>query len=223
MAEKLAKEIIEQYRKLDTSSVTDALDKQGIAGGLLGIKAVVEGTRLCGQAFTVHYIPCGTVKGTVGDFLDDVDEGEVVVIDNSGRDYCTVWGDIMSQTAKKSSIEGTLIDGVCRDVKTIRDIEYPVFSKGIYMMTGKDRVEVDAVNINVAISGVKVCPGDLMLADENGAVCVPLSVVEKTLEIAQAIEQVENQIVKEVVENGKSLKQARKESGYHNLQTHSEE
>ena len=88
---------------MDTSSITDALDKQGIAGGLLGIKEVVAGTTLCGQAFT-----CGVVKGTVGDFLDDAQVGDVVVIDNSGREYCTVWGDIMSQVAKQKGIAGTL-------------------------------------------------------------------------------------------------------------------
>lgn len=215
---RLPMEIIEEYKKLDTSSVTDALDKQGIDGGLLGIKAVVEGTTLCGQAFTVHYVPCGTVKGNVGDFLDDVQAGDVVVVDNSGREYCTVWGDIMSQVAKQKGIAGTVIDGVCRDVKTILEIKYPIFTKGVYMMTGKDRVEVDAVNIPVGISGVKVSPGDLILADENGTVCVPLSVVEKTLEIAKSIEETERRIVN-AVKAGKSLKEARAEMGYHTLQT----
>jgi len=80
--------IIEAFKKLDTTSVSDALDRLGITGGLLGIKPVVNDTTICGQAFTVHYVPCGSVKGTVGDFLDDVKPGQVVVIDNSGRDYC---------------------------------------------------------------------------------------------------------------------------------------
>ena len=62
------------------------------------------------------YTPCGEVKGTVGDFLDDVEPGQVIVIDNGGRDYCTVWGDIMAVTAKAMGIEGTVIDGVCRDI-----------------------------------------------------------------------------------------------------------
>jgi 4-hydroxy-4-methyl-2-oxoglutarate aldolase len=215
---RLPVETIEEYKKMDTSAITDALDKQGIDGGLLGIKSVVEGTTLCGQAFTVHYVPCGTVKGTVGDFLDDVQAGDVIVIDNSGREYCTVWGDIMSQVATQKLIAGTVIDGVCRDVKVIREVKYPVFSKGVYMMTGKDRVEVDAVNIPVGISGVKVCPGDLIVADENGAVCVPLSVVEKTLEITKSIEVTERRIV-DAVKSGKSLKEARAEMGYHALQT----
>lgn len=213
--------ILEAFKELDTSSLTDALDKQGIAGGLLGIKAVVPGTRLCGQAFTVQYIPCGQTKGNVGDFLDDVPQGHVVVIDNGGRQYCTVWGDIMSQVAEWKGVAGTVIDGVCRDVKTIQDLKYPIFTKGNYMMTGKDRVEVASINEPVSISSVKVCPGDLIVADKNGAVCIPLQVVETTLQIAQSIEAKEQQIVA-LVKSGKTLKEARAQMGYHHLQTHEE-
>lgn len=80
---------------MDTASISDAMDKLGIHCGLLEIQAVVEENKICGEAFTVHYIPCGMDKGNVGDFIDDVEPGQVVVIDNSGRTYCTVWGDII--------------------------------------------------------------------------------------------------------------------------------
>jgi len=214
----LSQAVIDGFKELDTSCITDAMSKLGVAGGLLGIKPVVAGTTFCGQAFTVHYVPCGISKGTVGDFLDDVPAGAVVVIDNSGRTHCTVWGDIMSQVAKVKGIAGTLIDGVCRDVKVIREIQYPIFSKGYYMMTGKDQVEVDAVNVPVGISGVKVTPGDLIVADENGAICVPFEMAEKVLALARSIEETEAGIVA-AVKAGKTLKEARKDSGYHTLQT----
>ena len=77
------------------------MDKIGIPCGLLGIHAVVPGKHICGRAFTVHYVPNGVVKGNVGDFLDDVQPGQVVVIDNGGRLYCTVWGDIMTFVATR--------------------------------------------------------------------------------------------------------------------------
>ncbi len=136
---KLDASIIERYKKLDTTSVSDAVDKLGLGPcGLLHVRSVIPGTMICGQAFTVHYTPCGQVAGTVGDFLDDVEPGQVVVIDNAGRDYCTVWGDIMSATAQLKKVAGTVIDGVCRDVPAIRKMAYPVFSVGCYMVTGKD-------------------------------------------------------------------------------------
>lgn len=89
----------------------------------------------------MQYIPCGQTKGNVGDFLDDVLQGHVVVIDNGGRQYCTVWGDIMSQVAEWKVLPVRSSTGYA-GMKTIQDLKYPIFTKGNYMMTGKDRVEV---------------------------------------------------------------------------------
>lgn len=220
MSEKkrLSPELIEQFKNYDTPSVSDAMDRLGLTGGLLGIKAVVPGTKLCGQAFTVHYTACGQVHGTVGDFLDDVDPGEVVVIDNGGRLHCTVWGDIMSYYASTHRIAGTIIDGVCRDIPTIYDLKYPIFTKGTYMVTGKDRVYVDSVNTPVSVSNVQVLPGDLMLADDSGAVVIPYDHAEAVLKVAQEIEMKE-QLIRDELKKGSSLKEARKLAGYHSLQT----
>lgn len=214
-------QIIERLEKLDVASVSDAMDKIGIPCGLLGIHAVVPGKHICGRAFTVHYVPNGMVKGNVGDFLDDVQPGQVVVIDNGGRLYCTVWGDIMTFVATRKGIAGTVIDGVCRDIPGIKENDYPIFTKSTYMVTGKDRVTVDYVNKPVAISGVQVCPNDIILADDTGAVCIPDAVAEKVADIAESIEKTEQAIIAEV-KNGSTLKDARAKLGYHHLQTHEE-
>lgn len=139
--------MVEEFRQMDTCCLSDAMDRLGIPCGLEGIKPVNPDSALCGRAFTVHYVPCGTVKGTVGDFLDDVKPGEVVVIDNGGRTWCTVWGDLMSIAATHKGIAGTVIDGVCRDLPTVHKLNYNIFTKGHYMVTGKDRVEVDQINV----------------------------------------------------------------------------
>ncbi|MCI9442324.1 MAG: RraA family protein [Ruminococcus sp.] len=215
---KLDKAIIEEYKKLDSTSISDAMDKIGIPSGLYGIKPITPGTVMCGQAFTVRYVPCGEIKGTVGDFLDDVEPGQVCVLDNGGRDYCTVWGDIMAMTASLKGIAGTLIYGVCRDIKDIHKIKYPIFSNGFYMVTGKDRVEVAAINEPVTVAGIKVCPGDLIFGDDTGALAVPFDKVEKVLEIAKEIERKED-IIRSHVKNGLSLREARARTGYHHLQT----
>jgi regulator of RNase E activity RraA len=211
-------DLIKAFRELDTTSVSDALDRLGISGGLLGIKPIVPGVTMCGPAFTVHYVPCGVVKGTVGDFLDDVEPGQVVVIDNAGREYCTVWGDLMSLTASRKGVAGTVIDGVCRDISGIRELRYPIFTKGFYMVTGKDRVQVDAVNVPVAISGVLVKPGDIMLGDDTGVVVIPQEKAAEVLDVAREIAEKEEIIVREV-KNGATLREARSRVGYHNLQT----
>lgn len=213
--------IIERLSSLDVASVSDAMDKLGIPCGLLGLHAVIPDKHICGRAFTVHYVPNGVVKGNVGDFLDDVQPGQVVVIDNGGRLYCTVWGDIMTFVATKKGIAGTVIDGVCRDIPGIKANDYPIFTKSTYMVTGKDRVTVDYVNKPVAISGVQVCPDDIILADDTGVVCIPNAVAEKVADIAENIEKTEQAIIAEV-EKGSTLKEARAKLGYHHLQTREE-
>lgn len=214
------KELCLAFEQMDTASVSDALDRLGIIGGLYHIAPVVKGTgkKVCGPAFTVHYIPVGQTKKTVGDFLDDVEAGMIVVIDNCGRDYCTVWGDIMSTYAAMKGVAGTVIDGVCRDVKLIHEIGYPIYTKGTYMVTGKDRVGVDAVNIPVSVSGVQVRPGDLVLCDDNGAIVIPAERAEEVLQVAREIEEKESKIMR-ALKDGSTLKDARARNGYHTLQT----
>ena len=218
MGKQIDREAIERLKKLDAASISDAMDRLGIIGGLLGIKPINSGKVICGQAFTVKYIPCGQEKGTVGDFIDDVEKGQVVVIDNAGRDYCTVWGDIMSLYASINGIEGTVIDGVCRDVPFIKEIGYPIFTKGSYMVTGKDRVEAQSVNETVAVSGVQVRPGDVIFGDDNGVLVIPL---ERVLDVIKVTEEIESKekLIEEAVKSGKTLRQAREEMGYHTLQT----
>lgn len=211
-------EMVEEFRRLDTCCLSDAMDRLGIPCGLSGIQPVIPDSSLCGRAFTVHYVPCGPVKGTVGDFLDDVKPGEIVVIDNGGRTYATVWGDLMSITATRNGVGGTVIDGVCRDIPTILKLKYNIFSKGRYMVTGKDRVEVDAVNVPVSISGVQVKPGDLVAGDATGAVVVPQEKAEQVLQVAKEIAEKEALIEKELAQ-GKTLKDSRASVHYHNLQT----
>ena len=212
------KEIIAKLLEFDVCCISDAMDKLGFQCGLYGIKPQIKGKKICGRAFTVHYVPCGVVKGTVGDFLDDVAEDQIIVIDNGGRDYCTVWGDIMTTKSVINNIQGTIIDGVCRDMPVVNELEYPIFSKGYYMGTGKDRVEVDAVNVTVSMSGVQVKPDDYILGDDSGVVVIPKEMVDKVLEVAEDIDKKEAIILDEI-KNGSTLREARKKVDYHHLQT----
>ena len=217
MADKLD-EVVKKFQGLDTTCISDALDRMGIKGGCQGILPQCPGTKAVGRAFTVHYRPCGVVKGTVGDFLDDVEAGQLVVIDNGGRAYGTVWGDIMTVYAQKRNIAGTVIDGVCRDLPRILTSKYPIFTRGRLMVTGKDRVEVDGVNIPVAVSDVLVRPNDIVACDDSGVVIVPFDKTEEVLKIALEIDEAEQKIL-ELLEKGMTLREARKQMGYHKLQS----
>jgi regulator of RNase E activity RraA len=216
-------EMIERYGILDSTCVSDAMDKLGINGGCPGILPMVSGARAVGTAFTVRYRPCGMVeKGSVGDFLDDVRQGQVVVLDNAGRGYGTVWGDIMTVYAHQKGISGTVIDGVCRDLPKILEMGYPLFARGRLMITGKGRVEVDGINVPVSISDVQVRPNDIVLCDDTGVVIIPAEKAEEILSIAEGIHEKEQAII-DLITAGMSLREAREKVGYHTLQSKDEE
>src|SRR5437899_752311 len=110
------KELVALFEGLDTPGVSDAMDKLGLHGQAMGVMPLANYAKTTvGPAFTVKYVPASNPPGTVGDFIDDVAPGDVIVIDNDGRTDCTVWGDIMTQYAVQRGIAGTVIDGVCRD------------------------------------------------------------------------------------------------------------
>jgi regulator of RNase E activity RraA len=211
-------EMMNRLKRLDTTAISDALDRLGIKGGCHGIVARVQGTKAVGPAFTVRYRPCGVEKGTVGDFLDDVAPGQVVVLDNGGRTYGTIWGDIMTVYSQKRGIAGTVIDGVCRDMPRILELKYPIFTRGHLPVTGKDRVEVDGINIPVAISDVLVRANDIMACDDTGVVVIPFDRAEEVLKAAEEIDEVEQKIL-EMLERGMTLREARKQMGYYKLQS----
>ena len=86
------------------------------------------------------------------------------------------------------------------------------------MRTGKDRVAVDAMQVGISIGGVRVDPGDYLLGDWDGVVVVPKERVEQVAEVATRIEEAEDRI-RAAVERGERLDLARKNQGYHALQT----
>jgi 4-hydroxy-4-methyl-2-oxoglutarate aldolase len=207
-----------RFTALPTAAVSDALDVLGLPGALLGIGPLTNAARAVGPAYTVRYEPIIDEPGTVGDFLDDVPAGAVVVIDNAGRTDCTVWGGIMTAVASANGVAGTVVHGACRDVAIAIALRYPVFSAGRFMRTGKDRVRCVAVQEPVHIGEVRIAPGDLITADSDGVVAVGAAHLDAVVELAEHIEDVERRIV-DAVRAGRTLAQARADLGYHSLQS----
>lgn len=204
--------------KLDTSTISDALDRLGIAGQCLSIKPRDARFRMTGRAFTMLYGPAGKPAGTVGDYIDDVPPGSVIVIDNGGRENATVWGDILTEIAHRRGIAGTVIDGACRDIALCLELGYPVYSRSYSMRTGKDRVQLESTNVVVNIGEARVAPGDILRGDADGVVVIPQ---QHELEVLAASEEIDlaEAAIRQSVRAGKRLSDARKETGYHNLQT----
>ncbi|MGD1065405.1 MAG: RraA family protein [Vulcanimicrobiaceae bacterium] len=203
---------------LDTATVSDALDRLGVLGQCHGIAPRAHAFRMAGRAHTLSYCMAANPAGSVGDYIDDVAPGSVLLLDNGGRDTETVWGDILTEIAHRRGIAGTVIDGICRDVQLCLDLGYPIFSRGHWMRTGKDRVQLEAVNVPVTIGGVRAAAGDLVFGDADGVVIVPALFEERVLSLAEEISSVEERI-RLAVRSGRRLDDARREFGYHTLQS----
>lgn len=210
-------ENVGRVAKIDTATLSDAMDRLGVVGQCLGVKPLDHGFRLAGRAFTLQYAPHAP-GGTVGDFIDDVPEGHVVVIDNGGRADATVWGDILTLVAHRRRVGGTVIDGACRDTHLALELGYPMFSRSYSMRTGKDRVQLEGVNIAVNVGDARVCPGDLVRGDSDGVVVIPKAREDEVLAVAEEIERAEARI-RDAVSQGLRLDEARKAQKYHSLQT----
>ena len=211
-------ELIALFADLDTAGVSDALDKLGLHGQVLGIQPLADYKGVVvGPAFTVRYVPAAVPPGIVGDFLDDVAEGDVVVIENDGRTDCSVWGHITTQYSQLRGIAGTVIDGACRDVGKAIEVGYPLFTAGRVMRTGKDRVQVESVNSTIAVGRVRVTPRDIVVADANGVVIVPRARARDVARIAHEIVQAENGI-RERIAQGDTIREARAALNYHSIQ-----
>lgn len=209
---------IERAAKLDTATISDALDRLGIVGQCRDIRPRDPKFRMTGRAFTILYGPAATPAGTVGDFVDDVAPGSVIVLDNGGREDATVWGDILTEIAHRRKIAGTVIDGICRDVALCTELGYPVYAKNHWMRTGKDRVQVEATNIPVTIGNARVAPGDILRGDADGVVVIPRVHEEKVLATAEEIGAAEDRI-RDAIRGGLRLDEARQKFKYHALQT----
>src|SRR6516225_2227357 len=174
----------DEWKEIGTTTLSDALDRLGIEGQCLGIKPFAHQMRLAGPAFTIRMLPVGVHGGSVGDYIDDVEPCQIVVIDNDGRLDATVWGDILTMVATRRGIGGTVIDGVCRDIDRSLELGYPIFARGNAMRTGKDRVTADAMNVPVQVAGVRIAPGDWLVGDGDGIVALPASRLDDILSTA---------------------------------------
>jgi 4-hydroxy-4-methyl-2-oxoglutarate aldolase len=209
---------VERAARLDTATLSDALDRLGLLGQCSNIKPCDAGFRLAGRAFTVLYGPAASPPGTVGDYIDDVEAGSVIVLDNGGREDATVWGDILTEIAHRRGIAGTVIDGINRDKHLCLSLNYAVFSRDSWMRTGKDRVQVEGVNRPVTIGGARVAPGDILKGDADGVVAIAREHEEAVLAVAEEISDAE-ELIRVTVRTGMRLDEARRLHHYHQLQS----
>jgi len=205
------KKLIEGFKNLQTSTIGNALDDLNIQGVIQNIKPLAPGFNFVGGAFTVKEMTGVLGTYTLEDFrlgpvIDNTQEDDVIVIDNGGHQVST-WGGIASVAAQMRGVAGLVVDGGVRDYDEIIKTGFPVFSRHVVPTSGKTRVKIQAINTTVKIDGIRVRPGDIIVGDGTGIVCVPIEVADKVMEVTQELERQDNQAIEEI-RNGLSFAEA---------------
>lgn len=191
------KEILEAFRGLGdlTGTVSDVLDQLGIAGAVPAslLKPSDPAARIVGRALTVlNRARTDSVAEAVARKKSGLGEinahriarpGDVLVI--QGVHGVSSLGGTSATVGKRQGEIGAVVDGGVRDVDHSRSVGYPIWSSSVTPITGKWRVETVGVNVPIAVAGIPVAPGDIVLADECGVCFIPLQRAGEVLAIAQ--------------------------------------
>ncbi|KAI0829797.1 RraA-like protein [Trametes gibbosa] len=198
-----------------TCEISDALIKLGTPhGGHIPDIQMLSPTdstiRLCGPAYTVEMV-LGSDKSAPklsAHFVDTAPADSVVVINAPHRVKNAVWGGLMTAGAQSRRARGVIISGRCRDLAEHRAASFPVFARGHSTLGQSPFTRPSAVNVPLTISppdaaeedfpAVQVFPGDWMIADEDGVVCVPAALAKDVVALAVKGREVDERCMQDI-------------------------
>jgi 4-hydroxy-4-methyl-2-oxoglutarate aldolase len=191
-----------RFEKLSTTNLSDALDKVGLRGAVIGIRPLFGMPKVIGRAVTIKITAAGMMKSKrhLGiDAIASASPGDVIVIDNRGDTYNNCWGEILSCAAQKKGVSGVFIDGAARDVDFCQEIGFPVFARGIVPITARGRIMQEDFNCPIRLGDIQVRPGDILVGDVNGIVVIPPEKVEEVLSAAEMILEKEERMKADIL------------------------
>jgi len=207
-------DLIKRLQKVPTATVSDALDKLGLQGGMEGISPLTEGITLCGPALTVKEDvgELGTYsldEFRIGEVINVAKRNDVIVFDAGGHKVST-WGGLATRAAIAKGVGGVVADGAVRDIEEIRKLRFPVFARHVAPRSGKTRIKVSSINDVIQCGGIKLAPGDIIVGDETGLVVVPRNKATEVLKTATELVEAEKRFEK-LVEQGRTFGDAARE------------
>jgi regulator of RNase E activity RraA len=209
-------EAINRLAKLDTCAVSDALDRLGLKGAVLGLRPLWPCPRIMGRAVTVKIKPAGLEKPKqhlCTPAIAAATASDVIVIDHGGRTDVAAWGGLLSLAAQVKKIRGVIVDGAARDVDESRELEFPVYGRGAVQVTARGRVMQESFNEEIECAGVQVHPGDLVIADMSGVVFISRAKEQDVLTQAEALAASEQRMA-EAIRTGRSVVEVMETLGY---------
>lgn len=187
--------------KIDTCVLSDALDRLNIRGVAFGLGRLAGRQRIAGRVITVTLGPAeggAAPRHLCTAAVDQGGPGDVIVVEHHSHQQAAGWGGILSFAAKAKGIEGVIVDGMCRDIDEAIEFDFPVFGVGAVPATARGRVMEVACQEPIVVRGIRVYPGDWVLADSSGVVFVSASQVEEVIATAEGLAQREQQMLQRV-------------------------
>jgi regulator of RNase E activity RraA len=181
--------LVERLSKLDTCAVSDALDRLGLPGSVLGIHASSPPAKIAGRIVTVKLADANGRTATrhlCTAAIEAANPGDVIVIENPRTDAAG-WGGILSAAAVTKGVAGVVCGGAVRDIDESRELGLPVFGRASIPRTARGRIIEENFNEPIKVGDVDVAPGDLVLADGSGVTFLSAAKAEEILQSAEMI------------------------------------
>ncbi|MFA5646307.1 MAG: orotidine 5'-phosphate decarboxylase / HUMPS family protein [Candidatus Ratteibacteria bacterium] len=177
--------------KVSTANISDAMHRHG---WIPGIKPIGIVKRFFGPAITVRTLPGDWAKPV--EAIDLAKPGDVIIIDVGGLPPA-VWGELATYSAVEKKIAAVVIHGAIRDLEEIKETGFPAYAKEFCPQAGEPK-GYGEINVAIEIEGVTVEPGDWIVGDRDGVVCIPnAKAVEMTNRAMDVLER-ENRLRKEI-------------------------
>jgi len=199
--------LLERLAALDTNTVSDALDFLNLPGATCGIRPLWDCPKIVGRASTIQLgrkTDAAPTVHLISPVIAEVRSKDRVLVIAGGVDGISCWGDILANAARVKGVRGSVIDGTSRDIEGSEAIGYPVFGRGVTMISARNRVVQLSSGEPVTFAGVRVQEDDYVIADRCGTVFVSADRIEEVIALGERIARRQDGMLR-AVQAGRSV------------------